>query len=75
VQFLRWARPIYNIVALRKGVDMSKWDMLAVIIALVTSGMVNVIAIRRNIVLERQLWESKRRWVKSLTPTERGYGS
>jgi hypothetical protein len=54
---------------------MSKWDMLAVIIALVTSGMVNVIAIRRNIVLERQLWESKRRWVKSLTPTERGYGS
>lgn len=54
---------------------MSKWDMLAVIIALVTSGTLNIIAIRRNIVLERQLWESKRRWVKSLTPAERGYGS
>lgn len=51
---------------------MSKWDMLAVIIALVTSGMVNVIAIRRNIVLERQLWEAKRRWIKSLTSAERG---
>ena len=59
-------------MTLRKGVGMSKWDMLAVIIALVTSGMVNVIAIRRNIVLERQLWEAKRRWVKSLTPAERG---
>ena len=48
-------------MALRKGVDMSKWDMLAVIIALVSSGIVNIIAIRRNIVLERQLWQAKRR--------------
>ena len=40
---------------------MTQGDMIAVIIALVTSGTVNIIAIRRNIVLERQLWQARRR--------------
>jgi hypothetical protein len=39
---------------------MTQGDMIAVIIALVTSGTLNIIAIRRNIVLERELWEIKR---------------
>jgi hypothetical protein len=37
---------------------MTQGDMIAVIIALVTSGTLNIIAIRRNIVLERELWQS-----------------
>ena len=40
---------------------MTELDIIAVIIALVTSGTVNIIAIRRNIVLERELWQAKRR--------------
>lgn len=40
---------------------MTQGDMIAVIIALVTSGTLNIIAIRRNIVLERELWKAKRR--------------
>ena len=40
---------------------MTEWDLLAVIIALVASGTLNLIAIRRNIVLERELWRAKRR--------------
>ena len=40
---------------------MTEWDLIAVIIALVTSGTLNIIAIRRNIVLERELWQAKRR--------------
>ena len=41
--------------------SMTEWDIIAVIIALVASGTLNIIAIRRNIVLERQLWQAKRR--------------
>lgn len=40
---------------------MTQGDIIAVIIALVASGTLNIIAIRRNIVLERQLWQAKRR--------------
>jgi hypothetical protein len=40
---------------------MTEWDIIAVIIALVASGTLNLIAIRRNIVLERELWQAKRR--------------
>ena len=43
----------------RSGV--TEWDLIAVIIALVTSGTLNIIAIRRNIVLERELWQARRR--------------
>ena len=40
---------------------MTQGDMIAIVIALVTSGTLNIIAIRRNIVLERQLWQARRR--------------
>lgn len=40
---------------------MTQGDTIAIIIALVTSGTLNIIAIRRNMVLERQLWQARRR--------------